>query len=647
MNVQLALVTPSNLDAVVDAAISSRIIGLDTETRPRPGIAYSGLDLRPYSGLFEWTCSRIAGVCIATDQHHGWYVPLQHDSGNIPHHLALLAFKRLGDAIRDGLVTVALWNSPFDQAMLAKLLNIQAWPRGSFIDGLILDRVLRPHAYEHRLKSACARTLGMQMLEFEAPRRESWVREIADHHLFKPRDNMAMDFGAHAPEAIVKYAAGDAVATLRYCMSAAAKQVRDDTAVLIETEHSFVLAVRAMPRNQIGYDRQRVKALADQYWQQRIDRAEQLRLMGLDNAGSPKQVSELLASKGFRGASTDKHALSAIPRSQPELRHLAQLIQEYRLADKYISAYLQPLINADHPSELCGSWQAAGAKSGRMSAGPCKGKKKGDQHVWATWLPHGQPKAREFRSLFVARPGYLLVKIDYSSQEYRVCAVLADAKGWLRVFNDPDPERQDVHALTARGLFPDYDQASKDQRKAWRQTAKTFNFATIYGAQAEKIGSMLGISTEQAQTLLARFYESEPALQRFQQQCQEQAKRFGRVYTYFGRPVAVRASDVADDGDIPVHASPNYTIQGTCGDLLKIAVNAFFAKHAATSMEIAGGDDSIRLINLVHDEVVLEVAEAKAHEIAQDLAQCMTGAAPSGWPLKLPVEISIGKSWGE
>lgn len=601
--------------------------------------------MRPYKGAIESTRSRLAGVCLATDQRTGWYIPLQHATGNLPHDLALRELGRLGDAIRSGHVVVAFWNAPFDQSMLSRLLGIQAWPEGSYIDGQILDRFLRPHAFKHDLKSACAQTLGLEMLTFEAPRREAWVDEIADHELFEPRPNMSMDFGARDPLEIVQYAAGDAVATLRYCLSSASKKVKEDTARLIAVEHEFVTAVRSLPRNQIGYDRALARRLADHYLELRRFCHEVLASVGIANPGSTKQVAAKLASLGFQGEATDKAALRAIPTDRVELRMLAGFISEYRLADKYLSSYLAPLINADHPTELCGSWQASGAKSGRMSAGPCKGRKKGDQHCWSTWLPHGQPKSKEFRDLFVARPGYLLVKIDYASQEYRTCAALANATGWIRTFNSPDPEAQDVHALTARSLFHDFDSVSKERRKQLRGTGKLINFAVIYGAQAAKIAMMLGTTTEHAQVLLDKFYSAEPALQRFQAECQAQAKQYGRVYTYFGRPISVRASDTVDDGDIPVHASTNYRIQGTCGDILKMAVNAFFREHAA-SLEILGGDDSIRLVNLVHDEVVLEVHARNAEAIASDLARCMTDAAPKSWPLTLPVEISIGETWG-
>lgn len=636
---------PGALKTCVDHAIKSQVIGIDTESRPRPGSAYSGLDVRPYRGALEDTRSRLAGVSIAVDKDIAYYIALQHDTGNVDHEVALHELRRLGAAISAGQVTACMWNAPFDQAMLSRVLGLRVWPQGSFLDGAILDRFLRPWSFTHGLKAAVAATLGLRMLEFAAPRCESWVPELDhDHPLFTPRDNTSYDIGALPPGDVTMYAAGDALCTLRYCLAAASSKTREDTAALIALEHDFVAAVRALPRSQVGYDRAHVLALADQYMEARRVAAERLAALGCSNPGSPAAIGRLLASRGYTGDSTGKGSLSQIPHDQVELRALAVLVRDYRRADKYITSYLQPIVNADDPTELCGSWQASGAKSGRMSAGPCKGRKKGDQHVWATWMPHGMPRSPEFRSIVVARPGRVIVKADYSSQEYRVCAVLARAPTWLATFNHADPERQDVHAQTARQLFPDYDIVDAKRRKELRNTAKTFNFASVYGAAEGGIAALLGCPIDHARTLLERFYAAEPALARFQHECQSQAREYGRVWTHFGRPISVRATDTFDDSDVSVHAAPNYRIQGTCSDILKLAVTEFFRRERA-HIEVVGGDDSVRLINLVHDEVVLEVVEPDADRCASALRECMERAAPSDWPLALPVDAHIGKKW--
>jgi DNA polymerase-1 len=47
----------------------------------------------------------------------------------------------------------------------------------------------------------------------------------------------------------------------------------------------------------------------------------------------------------------------------------------------------------------------------------------------------------------------------------------------------------------------------------------------------------------------------------------------------------------------------------------------------------------------VHDELVLEVAEAAAEEIAAEIARLMEGAAKLSAPLK--VDFGIGDNWDE
>jgi DNA polymerase-1 len=79
-------------------------------------------------------------------------------------------------------------------------------------------------------------------------------------------------------------------------------------------------------------------------------------------------------------------------------------------------------------------------------------------------------------------------------------------------------------------------------------------------------------------------------------------------------------------------------MQGTAADIIKramIEVDAWLRTSQA----------SARLIMQVHDELVLEVADAEVETIVQRLRQHMAQAAELSVPLK--VDVGIGRNWDE
>jgi len=83
----------------------------------------------------------------------------------------------------------------------------------------------------------------------------------------------------------------------------------------------------------------------------------------------------------------------------------------------------------------------------------------------------------------------------------------------------------------------------------------------------------------------------------------------------------------------------NYPIQGTGADMLKFAVDIF-----AYQCEVQNYD--AKLVNLVHDEIVCEVPENQADDVAELLKECMEYAGELILK-KVPViaEVNISDRW--
>ena len=140
---------------------------------------------------------------------------------------------------------------------------------------------------------------------------------------------------------------------------------------------------------------------------------------------------------------------------------LATMLREYRAACKRTSTYGTKWLR-DHAADgvvHCG-WNQCGAESGRMS---CKS-------------PNLQqiPRTADYRKCFIARPGCVLIKADYSQIELRIAAKLADETTMIEAYQRGD----DLHALTASNILG---KKLNDVSKADRQLAKAINFGLLFG----------------------------------------------------------------------------------------------------------------------------------------------------------------------
>jgi DNA polymerase I-like protein with 3'-5' exonuclease and polymerase domains len=121
------------------------------------------------------------------------------------------------------------------------------------------------------------------------------------------------------------------------------------------------------------------------------------------NWDSTEQVKGAFASLGVTLAATDDDTLAAI--SHP----LATLLREYRGTAKRAGTYGRGWL-ADHAptGSVLPTWRQLGAESGRMSCS--------DPNLQQV------PRGAEYRRCFVARPGHVLVKADYSQFVMRAAA---------------------------------------------------------------------------------------------------------------------------------------------------------------------------------------------------------------------------------
>ncbi len=319
------------------------------------------------------------------------------------------------------------------------------------------------------------------------------------------------------------------------------------------------------------------------------------------NVGSPKQLQEILF---------DKLGLPIIrktPKGQPSTAEdvlqelsddyeLPRLILEHRSLAKLKSTYTDKLPGQvdEKTGRVHTSYHQAVAATGRLSSS--------DPNLQN--IPIRTPEGRRIRQAFIAPEGACLVAADYSQIELRIMAHLSGDEGLLAAF----AADLDIHRATAAEVFGEkLEEVSTEQRRS----AKAINFGLIYGMSAFGLARQLGIERGAAQEYVDLYFDRYPGVKAYMDGTRKQAREQGYVETVFGRRVYLPEINArnAQRRQYAERSAINGPMQGSAADIVKramIAVHAWLESTAAPA----------RLVMQVHDELVLEVAEDQAEEIA-------------------------------
>jgi DNA polymerase-1 len=291
-----------------------------------------------------------------------------------------------------------------------------------------------------------------------------------------------------------------------------------------------------------------------------------------------------------------------------------------RIMSNYIDTILQ---RVDHNGALHSSIKQHGTLHGRFaSAGPntqniTKSEGNADMKKIEKILGVKDEEAvnRKLRDLFIPRPGFTWVSIDWKQIEYLVVTYFSCDEDMIRRFwENPD---LDYHQITA-------DLAGID-----RDWAKTVNFGTLYGMGVGSLAAMLGISREKAQLLLDKIFGARPALKRIINQVSESVRKNGYIINPLGRKVPCSPEYA--------YVGLNYWVAGTVGDMMKERMLAIYEQIVKNSWPVY-------MLLTVHDELCFEIETSRVSELAPKLGETMCDVKYIKMPIRCDIEV--GTSWG-
>ncbi len=400
-----------------------------------------------------------------------------------------------------------------------------------------------------------------------------------------------------------------------------------------QLEFECVVPVATLELNGIFLDKERWREQLSVVEKKRAILAEELQVMLAEespqqsffgptrmdiNLDSHVQLTRALKRRGIEDLpdSTRNWKLQPLAEKYIEIKTLL----EYRTVQKALTSYGENILEEIKPTtgRVHANFHQIGAPTGRM----------------ACTQPNIQqvPHAYEYRRCFRAPEGRKLVIADYSQIELRILADYTGDKGFVDAFNSG----ADLHRVTAAQIFNvSLEEVSKEQR----DFAKRLNFGVVYGIGAKRFALMTGLSETEAEDLLRRYFATYRDLDAWLRKAAQQAVRERAAPRTVAGRLARFNFDPEDRQAVSLvqRNGKNSPIQGSSADIIKRALRLLHDRLKETTA---------CLVNVIHDEIVVECSADDATEISRTVEEAMC-AAGEEYVKKVPVnvETQIADEW--
>lgn len=347
------------------------------------------------------------------------------------------------------------------------------------------------------------------------------------------------------------------------------------------------------------------------------------------NISSPKQIGEILFEKlKLKGTKnrlgswkTDASALEKISSEHK----IVNFILEWRQISKLKNTYSDKLPEKINPQTgtLHTTFLQASTSTGRLSS----------IEPNLQNIPIKSIAGKKIRQALVAKKGYKIISLDYSQIELRLLANIGQVPKLITAFK----QGEDIHNKTAMEVF----KVSKEEiTPEHRRQAKTINFGIIYGQTPYGLANQLNISPESAKEYITAYFQQYPEIKLYMDKAIQEARTNGYVLTNFHRRCFI--NDINSKNHqlrlFAERAAINAKLQGTAADIIKKAMINMFNYIQSHKYDA-------HLLLQIHDEVVVEVQEKQAKQLAQKLQNIMEKSTNIGIPIV--VDYNIANNWLE
>lgn len=583
-------------DKVFQRLSTAKRFAIDTET--------TSLDYR---------VAEMVGFSLAFDAHDAYYIPLAHDYEGAPEQLNReTIIQQIKPILEDPNIEKIGHHLKYDAHIFENHgIHLQGW----FFDTMLASYVLNSVATRHGMDDVARVYLSHLTTTFEQV-----AGKGAKQKTFNQID---IEIAGH-------YAAEDAHVTYRLyeVLERKLKEIPELSEILHNIEMPVASVLTSMEENGIELDLKFLDQLSVDFATTIQNLENQIiEIAGESfNVGSPKQVGEVLFEKlGLKGGK--KTATGQYSTSEAVLEKIdhpiTQLIIEYRGLTKLRSTYTEALVKQanNDTHRVHTSYHQALTATGRLSST--------DPNLQN--IPIREEIGRQIRKAFIAPKGRVLLAADYSQIELRLMAHLSQDEALVDAFKNG----QDVHRRTASEVLGvALENVTSDQRRQ----AKAVNFGLLYGMSEFGLIRQLGFTREESQNYIKQYFHRYPGIYEYMQRTRQVALEQGFVETITGRrlytpDIDARNMMVRKGAE---RAAINAPLQGSAAEIIKMAM---------IEVDKILPKDQAKLLLQVHDELVFEVDEAVADQVAEQIKDIMQKVVTLSVPLE--VEVGQGKNWGE
>ncbi len=406
----------------------------------------------------------------------------------------------------------------------------------------------------------------------------------------------------------------------------------DEQKLVKDIEMPLTVVLAKMEHTGVAIDVNYLKELSS-YMTEKLAELEDLiyQLAGEPfNINSPKQVAEILfdklelKTKKKKSRSTSAEVLEELAQEY----EICEYILEHRKFSKLKSTYTDalPALISKKDGRIHTTYNQALTVTGRLSS----------SNPNLQNIPIRTEEGNKIRSAFCAmdKENNLILSADYSQIELRLLAHVSGDEHLINAFTSGE----DIHTMTAAKVFG---VDVKDVTKEMRRRAKAVNFGIVYGQSKYGLAKNLGITNNEAQEFIDKYFETYPRVREYMQGEVEFVNTHGYVETIFGRKRYLATELMSPNFQIrefAQRAAINQPLQGTAADLIKMAMIEVEKQIEAKGLKA-------KMIMQVHDELVFELPK----EELEELKELVLNAMELGQPLRVPLEVDInyGYSWKE
>ena len=230
----------------------------------------------------------------------------------------------------------------------------------------------------------------------------------------------------------------------------------------------------------------------------------------------------------------------------------------------------------------------------------------------------------------------MLIQADAAQLEVRVAAYLSQDKVMMDEIlsaKDMHTDNQTRFRLTSRGM------------------AKIWIFRILYGGSAYSFAhdpnfKECGYSEKEWETIIKGFYDKYPDVREWHSSLIRQATTTGKIIMPTGRVYNFKPELKKGELIWPQTTIKNYPVQGLGADLMALARVSLY--HRLKSYPT----DEVKMVNTVHDSIILDAKEKYVDELAQVLKKVFQDI-PANFekmfhvPFNVPMdaEVQVGTNW--